>query len=150
MIDYRGKKRACWPNSGLAWPDSMAISIGSTLQRRISVHVGKQERPWNTSSFDVGSGPHTGRKCCNVPILTEATYPFSWAENRLRMTRIGRRTWKPCEPQYDLQSPRADSTPLNRVNQHKPTLPHPNPNLTPTNYLVPETVDALQLPRIGC
>jgi hypothetical protein len=62
MIDYRGKKRACWFNSGLAWQDSIDISIGSTSQRQINVNVDKQKKPWSTSSFDVGSGLHTGRK----------------------------------------------------------------------------------------
>ena len=150
MIDCLGKKQAYLPSSGLAWRDSMDISIESTLQRRINAHVDKPERPWNTSSFDVRGGPHTERKYCNVLILIEATYLCSWAENRLWMTRTGSRIWKQCEPQYGLQSPRADSTPLNRVDQQRLILPHSNPNLTPTNYLVPETVDALQLPRIGC
>jgi hypothetical protein len=147
MVDYRGKKRACWPNPGLAWLDSMAISIESTSRRRISVHVAKQEKPWSTSSFDVGSGPHTGRKCYDVPIPTEATYPSSWAENRPPMARTGRRTWKQCGPQYGSQSPRADSTPLSHVDDHESLTP---PDLTYTNHLVPETVDALQLLRIGC
>jgi hypothetical protein len=103
------------------------INVAETDQ----LHVDKQERPRNTSSFDVGSGPHTGRKCGNVPILTDATYTFAWAENRLRMTRTGRRTWKSCESQYDSQSPRADSTPLNLADQHNDTLPLTNLHLPP-------------------
>ena len=95
------------------------------------VYVDKQERPWNTSSFDVGSGLCTGRKCCNIPVPTEATCLSSWAENHLRMTRTGRRTWKQCEPQYDSQSPRTDLTPLNHVDQHNDNLPQTNPHQPP-------------------
>jgi hypothetical protein len=46
------------------------------LPRQISAHVDKQERPWTTFCFDVGSGPRTGRKCCNVPIPTEENLSF--------------------------------------------------------------------------
>jgi hypothetical protein len=56
----------------------MDISFESIPLRQINVHVDKQERPWTTSSFDVGSGMHTGRKCCNVPTLIEAIYLSSW------------------------------------------------------------------------
>jgi hypothetical protein len=59
--------------------------------RQINVHVEKQERPWSTSSFDVGRGMHTGRKCCNVPTLIEAIYLSSWAENRPLMVK----NWTP-------------------------------------------------------
>jgi hypothetical protein len=123
MIDYRGRKRACWPNSGLAWPDSIAIYVGSTLQTQTSAHVDKQERPWNTSSFDVGSGPHNEQHYCNVAKLTGAISPSFWEGNRPLIISNGLRTWKRCEPQYDSQSPRADSTPPNHVNQHNDTLP---------------------------
>jgi hypothetical protein len=122
MIDYRGKKRACCPSSGLAWPDLMAISIGSTLQRRTSVHVDKQERPWNTSCFDVRSGLHSEQHYCNVAKLTGTISPSSWAGNRPLMICIGRQIWKLCEPRYDSRSPRADSTPLNHADQHNDTL----------------------------
>ncbi|EED12024.1 conserved hypothetical protein [Talaromyces stipitatus ATCC 10500] len=39
------------------------------------------------------------------------------------------------------------STPLNYVDEHKSTTP---PDPTHTNHLVTDTVDALQLPKIGC
>jgi hypothetical protein len=146
MIDYRGRKRACWLNSGPAWLDSMAISTGSTRRSRISVHVDKQERPWNTSSFDVGSGPHNEQHCCSVAKLTGAIFPSSWAGNHPLTISNGHRIWKLCEPQYVSQSPRADLMPLNHVDQHNDTLPSP----TCTYHLVTTTVDALQLPKIGC
>jgi hypothetical protein len=125
MIDYRGKKQACWPNSGPAWPDSTVISIGSTSQRRTSVHVDKQERPWNNSSSDVGSGPHNEWHCCSVAEPTGAISPSSWAGNHPLIISNGSRTWKLYEPQYDSQSPRADLTPPNHADQHKNTLPSP-------------------------
>jgi hypothetical protein len=63
------------------------------------------------------------------------------------MFEIGRRAWKQCGPQYGFQSLRADSTPLNHLDRYQSlTLP----DLIYTDRLVPEAVDALQLPRVGC
>ena len=95
----------------------MDISFESMPPKQINVHVDRQERPWTISSFYVGSGPHTGRKCCNVPTLVEAIYLSSWVENRTPMTRTGHPTWKQCEPQYGLRSLRADLTPLNPADE---------------------------------
>ncbi|KAL3249967.1 hypothetical protein ABHI18_011375, partial [Aspergillus niger] len=52
-----------------------------------------------------------------------AISPSAWAGNRLLMISNGRRTWRQYEPQYDLPSLRADSTPPNHVNQDIDTLP---------------------------
>ncbi|EED11741.1 hypothetical protein TSTA_109200 [Talaromyces stipitatus ATCC 10500] len=82
------------------------------------------------------SGRHTGQKCCDVPTPTEATYPSSWEENHLQIIRTGPQTSKPYGPQYGLQSPRADSTPLNHIDEHKSTT---LPALTHANHLVPDT-----------
>lgn len=111
MTNYRGKKRACWPSSARAWQGSMDISFGSMPPRQINAHVDKQEKLWTTFSFDVGSGLHTGQKCCNVPTLTEVTCPSSWEGSHPPMIKSGSRIWKQCEPQYDLRSLRADSRP---------------------------------------
>lgn len=74
MTDYLGKKRACWLSSEPAWQDSMDISIESTWQTRTSVRVGKRERPWSTSYFDVKNGRRTGQNYYNVPTPTEEIY----------------------------------------------------------------------------
>ncbi|OJZ80476.1 hypothetical protein ASPFODRAFT_53297 [Aspergillus luchuensis CBS 106.47] len=42
------------------------------------------------------------------------------------MISNGRRIWRQYEPQYDLPSPRADSTPPNHVNQRNDILPLTN------------------------
>ena len=47
----------------------------------------------------------------------------AWAGNCLPMISNGRQIWRQYEPQYDLPSPRADSTPSNRVDQDNDTLP---------------------------
>jgi ribonuclease HI len=58
--------------------------------------------------------------------------------------RTGLQTWKGYGRQYGSQSPPADSTPFNQTDEHKsPTLPE----LTHTNHLVPDRVDALQLEK---
>jgi hypothetical protein len=44
-------------------------------------------------------------------------------------------------------APPADSTPFNQTDEHKSPS---HLDLTHTNHLVPDMVDALQLPRIGC
>jgi hypothetical protein len=67
MIDYLGKKRACWLNSEPAWQDSMETSV----------RVDNRERPWSTSYFDVKNGRRTGRNYYNVPTPTEEIYPSS-------------------------------------------------------------------------
>jgi hypothetical protein len=136
--------RACWPSSARAWQDSMDISFGSMPSRPINAHVDKQEKLWTTFSFDVGNGPHTGQKCCNVPTLTEVTCPSSWEGNHPPMIKSGSRIWKPCEPQYDLRSLRADSRPPRLADKWIEYLFL----LTPKTLW--QTVDALQLPRIGC
>ncbi|KAJ5557911.1 hypothetical protein N7513_003497 [Penicillium frequentans] len=45
------------------------------LYYRLSVRADKPRKLWSTSSFDVGSGPDTGRICYNVTTPTEGTYP---------------------------------------------------------------------------
>jgi hypothetical protein len=47
----------------------------------------------------------------------------------------------------NFEAVRADSTPLNQVDEHKSTI---LPDLTHIHHLVTDTVDALQLPKIGC
>jgi ribonuclease HI len=68
---------------------------------------------------------------CTHTILTGTTSPSSWAGNRLLMITNGHRIWRQCEPQYDSQSPRADSTLPNHVDQHNDTLPSTNLHLSP-------------------
>jgi hypothetical protein len=87
------------------------------LPRQINAYVDKQERPWTTFCFDVGSGPRTERKCCNAPTLTEVTCPSSWEGSHPPMIKSGSRIWKQCEPQYDLPSLRPDLMLLNLVNE---------------------------------
>ncbi|KAJ5366177.1 hypothetical protein N7541_000118 [Penicillium brevicompactum] len=107
----------------------MDIFFESMPPRQINVHVDKQERRWTTFSFDVRSGPRTGRKCCNVPTLTGVIYPSSWVENRPPMTRSERPTWMQCEPQSDLPSLRADLRPPNPIDERTkyPLLLTPTP-----------------------
>ncbi|KAI3056503.1 hypothetical protein CBS147353_11186 [Aspergillus niger] len=93
-----------------------------TRQLQASVHADKQEKPWGIFSSGVGSGLRNGSHCYNVLEPSGAISPSAWAGNRLPTISNGRRTWRQYEPQYDLPSPRADSTPPNHVNQGNDTL----------------------------
>jgi hypothetical protein len=66
--------------------------LESTRPTQISVRADKLRRLWSTSSFDVGSGPHTGRRCYNVPTLTEEICPFTWEGSPLPTIKSGRQT----------------------------------------------------------